>query len=334
MWCNQQSSKLKNMLFNSKRLSAKKSTSKVDSSKLIADSSYWIGVALLVFGNIGFSLKAITIKLMYRYQIDSVSVLGLRMLFSLPFFLAVILYLRRNKNYIPLSYNDIFRISGLGILCYYASSMLDFLGLQFVSAGVERLVLFTYPTIVLLISALFLHKKIKRYQVFALVITYIGVVIAFVAERGLGEQKNFLLGTILVFACAMTYAIYVVCTGEMVQRIGSARFTSIALIGATVPSLIHNYFANGMNLFHFAPEVYKLTVWLVVVSTVIPVFLIVEGIRRVGSNVSGLIGFIGPISTIFFADIFLGEHATFLQIIGTIIVIYGIFNVTRKAEKN
>ncbi len=300
-------------------------------SSLLTANDYWIGITMLVFGNIGFSLKAITIKLMYRFQVDSVSVLGLRMLFSLPIFIVALLWLRREKNYQALSNLDILKTMGLGILSYYVSSILDFWGLQFVSAGVERLILFTYPTIVLVISALFLHKKIKRYQVFALFITYAGVVLAFVAEHGLGVQKNFLLGSLLVFICAMTYAIYVVSTGEMVQRVGSARFTSVAMIGATIPSLVHNYFSNRFNLFHFSPEVYKLTVWLVLGSTVIPIFLIVEGIRRVGSTTSALIGFIGPVSTIFFADIFLGEQATGLQIIGTIIVIYGIYTVSRRS---
>lgn len=291
---------------------------------------YWIGVVMLLIANIGFSFKAITIKLLYRYQIDTISVIGLRMLFSLPIFVGVLLWLRTQKNDQSRSNSDILKISGLGILSYYVSSMLDFLGLQFISASIERLVLFTYPTLVVLISFLFLQKKIKRYQVFALLLTYIGVVIVFVAERGLGIQKDFFLGASLVFGCAITYSVYVVGTGEMVQRIGSIRFSAIAMVGATVPALIHNYFSNGMNLFQFSPDVYKLTVSLVVVSTVIPIFLIVEGIRRVGSTTSSLIGFIGPVSTIYFANIFLGEHVTFLQIVGTAIVIYGIFSVTRK----
>lgn len=292
--------------------------------------NYWIGVIMLIVANVGFSFKAITIKLLYRYQIDTVSVIGLRMLFSLPIFVGVLLWLRAQKNQPVLSYADILKISGLGILSYYVSSMLDFSGLQFISAGIERLVLFTYPTLVVIISALFLQKKIKRYQVFALLITYIGVIIVFVAERGLGMQNNFLLGASLVFGCAITYSVFIVGTGEMVQRIGSICFSAIAMIGATIPALIHNYFSNGMNLFQFPTDVYKLTVSLVFISTVIPIFLIVEGIRRVGSTTSSFIGFIGPVSTIYLANIFLGEHVTFLQIVGTAIVIYGIFSVTRK----
>ncbi len=298
-----------------------------------ATQTYWIGVIMLIIANVGFSFKAITIKLLYRYHLDTVSVIGLRMLFSLPIYVGVLLWLRTQKNAPSLSNGDVLKISGLGVLSYYVSSMLDFLGLQYISASIERLVLFTYPTMVVLISFLFLEKKIKRYQVFALIITYIGVVIAFVAERGLGDQKNFLLGASLVFGCAITYSVYVVGTGEMVQRIGSIRFSAIAMIGATIPALIHNYFSNGLNLFQFSPDVYKLTVSLVFVSTVIPIFLIVEGIRRVGSTTSSLIGFIGPVSTIYFAYIFLGEHVTFLQMVGTVIVIYGIYTVSRRSYK-
>ncbi len=283
-----------------------------------------LGVLILALANICFSAKAIIIKLMYRYAVDTQSVIALRMLLSLPFYLGIALYLNRRDNNVRLTRRDWVAISGLGVLSYYVSSMLDFWGLQYVSAGVERLVLFTYPTLVLLLSAFFFKKRISRMQCLALVLTYAGVVLAFVAERGLGEQRDLLLGGMLVFACAITYSFYVVFTGEYVHKVGSAKFTCYAVIAATFPALLQSGIHNGFDLFQFPAEVYELSLWLAVVATVIPTFLIVEGIRIVGANNSGIIGFIGPVSTIALGHVFLGEAITPLQLLGTAVVLAGV----------
>ncbi len=291
------------------------------------------GILILAVANICFSAKAVIIKLMYRYDVDTQSVIALRMLLALPFYLGVAIYLHQRSRNVLLTRREWLAISGLGILSYYISSMLDFLGLQYVSAGVERLILFTYPTIVLVLSAFLFKKRISRIQYIALLLTYVGVVLALVAERGLGEQRNLLLGGILIFSCAITYAIYVVFTGEYVHKVGSAKFTCYAVIAATFPALIQSYFHDGFDLFRFPQEVYVLSIWMSVVSTVIPTFLIVEGIRIVGANNSGIIGFVGPVATIVLGYIYLGEAVTPLQILGTAVVLGGVGLIVRGEKR-
>jgi drug/metabolite transporter (DMT)-like permease len=293
---------------------------------------YLLGVLILMVANMGFSTKAVIIKLMYQYHVDTFGVIALRMLLSMPVYLAIAIYLARQKDNVPLTKKELLSIAGLGILSYYISSMLDFLGLQYISAGVERLILFTYPTMVLLLSAFFFNKKITPPQYIAMILTYIGVAIAYVAEKGLGDQKNIVLGASLIFICAFTYSFFVVGTGELVKRFGSIKFTCYAMLAATIPTLIQSYVHNGMDIFHYPKEVYNLAIWMAVVATVFPTFMIVEGIRLVGANNSGIIGFVGPVWTIFLANWLLGEPITLMQSVGTAIVLAGVFLISWKGK--
>ncbi len=294
---------------------------------------FLFGILILVVANVCFSAKAILVKLLYRYHLDTQSVIALRMLLALPFYLGIAFWLHHREKNVQLSLREWLAISGLGILSYYVSSMLDFWGLQYVTASVERLVLYTYPTLVLILSAFLFKKHISRRQYLALILTYIGVVVAFVAERGFGEQRDLLHGGLLVFGCAITYATYVVFTGEYVHRVGSAKFTCFAVLAATVPALIQSGVHNHFDLFRFPAPVYTLSIWLAVVATVIPTFLIVEGIRLVGANNSGIIGFVGPVATILLGNIFLGEPVTAWQLVGTVIVLLGIGLLSWKEKR-
>ena len=291
------------------------------------------GTLVLVLANVGFSAKAVIVKLMYRHGVDVPSALALRMMLAVPFYLGVALFLSRRRHNVRLTKREWLAISGLGILSYYVSSMLDFLGLQYVTASVERLVLYTYPTIVLILSAVLFGRRISRVQYLALVLTYIGVVLAFAAEKGFSGQRDLVQGGLLVFGCAITYAFYVVYTGEYVHRVGSAKFTCYAVMAATLPALIQSVWHNHLDLFRFPAQVYVLSGWLAVVATVIPTFLIVEGIRIVGANNSGLIGFVGPVATILLGYIFLDEPVTALQLLGTAIVLAGIGLLSWKGRK-
>lgn len=294
---------------------------------------FLLGVGILVLANIGFSSKAVIIKLMYRYDVDTYSVIALRMFFSLPFYVAIAWWLNQREKNIKLTTREWLSVSGLGILSYYISSTLDFLGLQYVTAGMERLTLYLYPTIVLILSAVFFKKKITPPQYLAIGLTYLGILLAFVAEHGVGEQKNAWLGSALVFSAACTYSVYVVLTGEYVHKIGSAKFTCYAMIAATVPALIQSARHNGMDIFNYPMPVYGLTAYMVLVATVIPTFMIVEGIRLVGANNSGIIGAVGPVSMIGLAYIFLGEQISALQLLGTAIVLVGVLLITWKGKK-
>jgi drug/metabolite transporter (DMT)-like permease len=297
-----------------------------------ARTRYLLGVLILMIANMGFSTKAVIIKLMYQYHVDTFSVIALRMLFSAPVYIVVALVLAQRKDNIPLTRKELLSVAGLGILSYYISSMLDFWGLQYISAGVERLILFTYPTMVLVISAVLFKKKIGTPQYIAMILTYIGVAIAYVAERGLGDQKNVVLGASLIFTCAITYSFFVVGTGELVKRLGSIKFTCYAVLAATVPALIQSGIHDGMDIFNFPKEVYSLAVWMAIVATIVPTFMIVEGIRLVGANNSGIIGFVGPVWTIFLANWLLGEPITLMQSIGTTIVLAGVFLISWKGK--
>lgn len=298
-----------------------------------SSSRFLLGVGILVLANVGFSSKAVIIKLMYRYQVDTISVIALRMLISVPFYIVIAWWLNRRDHNVRLTLREWLSVSGLGILSYYVSSMLDFLGLQYVTAGVERLTLYLYPTIVLILSAVFFKRKITPPQYIALGLTYLGVIMAFVAESGIGEQKNALLGGALVFSAACTYSVYVVLTGEYVHKIGSAKFTCYAMIAATFPAMIQSAIHNRMDIFNYPTEVYSLAMWMVLAATVIPTFLIVEGIRLVGANNSGIIGAVGPVSMIGLAYIFLGEQISLMQLLGTAIVLAGVFLITWKGHK-
>jgi drug/metabolite transporter (DMT)-like permease len=305
---------------------------KVETVKPATQTRFLFGILILIISNIGFSSKAVLIKLMYRYHVDTVSVITLRMLLSAPFFILTALWLARREKNDVLTRQDWLKISGLGIISYYVSSMLDFLGLQYLSAALERLILFTYPTMVLILSAILLKKKITPPQYLALILTYIGIAIIFLFEKGLGEQKNLWLGATFVFICAFTYSLYVIGTGEIVHRIGSVKFSCYAMLAATVPVLIQSSLYNGMDIFHFPREVYVLSVWLCIIATVIPIFLIVEGIRLVGASNSSIIGFVGPVSTIVLGNIFLGEPITPIQLFGTAIVLGGVFLISWKGK--
>lgn len=294
---------------------------------------FLLGILVLVVANICFSAKAILVKLLYRQGLDVESVIALRMLLALPFYVVTATYLRHRTANVRLSIREWVWISALGILSYFVSSMLDFKGLQYVTASVERLILYTYPTMVLLLSALFFKRRIKIVQLIALALTYTGVVLAFVAEQGLGVQNDFLRGGLLVLGCAFTYSFYIVFTGEFVHKVGSVKFTCYAVIAATGPALLQSWTHNRLDIFHYSWPVYHLSAWLAVVATVIPTFLIVEGIRLVGANNSGIIGFVGPVATIFLGYWFLGEPVTWLQLFGTTIVLAGVFLLTWRGRR-
>lgn len=295
-----------------------------------AQRQWWWGLALLVVGNVCFSTKAILIKLLYAEGVDTFSVIALRMLLSFPIYLVVAFGLHRRSDNVRLTGREWLTISALGILGYYVSSTLDFLGLQYVTASVERLVLFTYPTIVLLLSAWWFHQKISAVQWGALLLTYSGVVLVFVAESGFGIQQNLLKGGSLVFACAITYAVYVVYAGAWTRRVGSAKFAAYSMLAATVPAVLQSFWHNGLDVFHYSPKVYQLSVWIALVATVLPAFLVNEGIRLVGAGDSGIIGFVGPVSTILLAWWILGEPISVLQLLGTAVVLSGVFLLSRK----
>ncbi len=291
---------------------------------------FLIGILLLMLSSVAFSSKAILIKILYRdTPIDTYSILALRMLFSLPFFVAAALLQRQQKNFAPMTRREWAAVAVVGLLGYYVSSALDFLGLQYVTASVERLILYAYPTFVLLFSAIFYKTSITRTQFFALLLTYSGIALAFGAEVQLGKQKDLLHGGALIFCCAITYALYVLWSGRLIPRLGSMKFSAWAMIFASFGVWTHCAFHNGLAIFHFSAHVYWLILAMAIGETVLPVFMTAEGIGRVGASNASIVSAVGPVATIFMGYFFLGEAITFFQVLGTAVVLAGVFWISK-----
>lgn len=288
------------------------------------------GIALAVLGVLAFSLRPILIKLAYgAHPISPVTLLFLRMVISLPFFMAVAWWLRRQEP--ALSGRDWAALAGLGLLGYYLASFLDFLGLQYVGAGVGRLILFLYPTLVLLLSFLFLDKRPTRAEVAALVLSYAGIALV-VAQQASDTPggRLFLLGAALIFGGALGYAVYLVAGSAMVKRIGSMRFTAYSMLFAPAPAVLQFWVLEPAGALELPAQVWGYVLVLATVCTVLPIFFVAEALKRIGANQFALIGAIGPVSVAVTGAIGLDEPFTWVQAAGGLLVIGGVLLVTLK----
>ncbi len=294
-----------------------------------------VAAALVFLGAVCFSAKAVIIKIAYTYGIDSVSLLSLRMVFSLPFFLAIAAYTGFGPAgaYARPSLRDYVQIALVGMLGYYLASLLDFLGLQYISASMERLILFVYPTLVVLLTAWWFRRPVPLRQRIALVVTYLGIGIALAGNVRVEAGPAFFLGAGFIFLSAFTFAIYLIASGELLPRIGTWRFTALAMTAASVAVLTHQGITHGFDLFGFPMPVYGLAVAMAILSTVLPSFMISEGIRRIGASQAAIIGSVGPISTIVLAMIFLNERLDAFQWMGTALVIGGVVFVSAQRRR-
>jgi drug/metabolite transporter (DMT)-like permease len=298
----------------------------------VTTSSYraW-GIALALVGVVAFSVRPILIKLAYAYVTDPVTLIALRMVFSLPFFVATAFWVRRDTARTPLTRRDWWAVLFLGFLGYYLASFLDFLGLQYISAGLGRLMLFLYPTITVLLSALFLGKYVSRRDIVALVISYAGL--ALVLSQGFaGENRNLTLGALLVFGSALCYAVYLVSSSQVVTRIGSMRFTAYATSVASLLCILQFLLLRPLSALQLPPQVYGLAIAMALGCTVLPVFVTSEALRRIGANQVAIIGAAGPVTTIFLGWLGLEESMTLLQIAGAVLVLAGVLLVTTKPK--
>lgn len=297
-------------------------------------SSYFIGgVLIALLGAICFSTKAIIVKLAYREtDVDAITLLALRMLFSLPFFIISAAVSSSKSTNVKFTSKQWASVAAIGLLGYYASSLLDFLGLQYISAGMERLILFIYPTLVVLMSAVLYKQPIKKYQWIALLITYAGLLLAFSGEVNWGQSKDadFYRGVGLIFLCAITFAGYIVGSGKLIPILGSAKFNSYAMSFAAAGVLFHFFIAGKTSLFNLAEDVYLYSLLMAILSTVIPSYLIAEAIRRIGSDNAAIVGSVGPVSTILQAYFFLQEPLIVLQIGGTALILVGVLLIGKK----
>ncbi|MES2036350.1 MAG: DMT family transporter [Pseudomonadota bacterium] len=298
-----------------------------EQSKLLARRHYLTGLAIALTGAILFSTKAIVAKLIYRYNVDAVTLICFRMAFSLPIFAAIAIWQMHKSG--SLSRADRWRLVGLGLVGYYLSSFLDFLGLQYISAGLERLILFLTPSFVLLISAFFLKRAISMLEWAALLVSYLGIVLVFFHDLKLGGDYV-MLGSALVLGAAISYAIYLIQSGQLVQRLGSLRLVSYAMCVSSAACIGQFFILRPVSMLVQPLAVYSLSIVNAIVCTVLPVFMTMIAVKRIGAATASQAGMIGPVSTLFLGAYFLGEPITSWQMAGTVLVMGGMYLLSVK----
>jgi drug/metabolite transporter (DMT)-like permease len=281
------------------------------------------GVLLAIGGVVFFSLRPIFIKLAYAYVTDPVTLLALRMVFSVPFFIAAAVWVRSGTGHRPLAPRQLAAVAALGILSYYGASFLDFLALQYIPAGLGRLLLFTYPTIVVILSAVLLARRVTAREIVALALTYAGLALVFAQSLG-GEHVNFWLGAALAFASSLCYALYLVAGSEIIARVGSVRFTAYAMSAASAACILQFLALRPLAALDLPAPVYGYAVAMAVLSTAVPVFMTSEALRRIGANTVAIIGALGPVTTIAFGYLGLEEVMTPQQLAGSLLVLVGV----------
>ena len=283
-----------------------------------------------MLGSIAFSGKAIIVKLAYRYGVDAVTLIMLRMLFALPIFAAMAYLASRGKP--PLTPKDWLGVLGLGFTGYYLASFLDFAGLAYISASLERLILYLNPTLVMLLGWALYQRRIKPMQMRGMAISYCGVALVFGHEvllQGPGERSNTGWGALLVFGSAISYAIYLIYSGELVKRLGALRLVGLATTVACLLCIAQFVVLRPMSAALVAPEVLWLSLLNATACTAVPVLMVMMAIERIGSGLTAQTGMIGPMSTILMGVVILGEPFTLWVAAGTVLVITGIFVFSR-----
>jgi drug/metabolite transporter (DMT)-like permease len=289
----------------------------------------YLGIACVLAGSIAFSAKPVLVKAIYQYGVDTTTLLALRMLFAAPLFMLMAWWAGRPS--VAFTRREIAGITALGFLGYYLGSFLDLAGLQYISAGFGRLILYLYPTLVLLMSAAFLRQPLRAPQLVSLTLSYAGIALVFSAETQFGENPGLTAwGAALVFGSAVTYATYLVAGSQLVHKFGSVRFSAYASLIATGFVIAHFLAVRPLHALFVASEVYALVAVLALFATVLPLWLMAEGLKRIGANQVSLVGCIGPLATLAFAWMFLGEVVTLTQLAGAALVLAGVLIISLK----
>jgi drug/metabolite transporter (DMT)-like permease len=293
-----------------------------ESVKPDAQATVVPGLLLAAFGAIAFSGKAIIVKLAYRYGVDAVTLIMYRMLFALPMFVLLSWWAGRGKP--ALERRDWIGIAGLGFSGYYLASFLDFAGLQYITASLERLILYLNPTLVLALGVFLFKRQVSRKQIVALAVSYAGVLLVFGHEVRL-VGSHVALGAVLVFGSAVSYAIYLAFSGEEVRRLGALRLTGLATSVACLLCIAQFFVLRPLSAFVVAPEVIWLSVLNAILCTFAPVLMVMMAIERIGATLAAQTGMVGPLSTITMGVLILGEPFTAWVAAGTALVLAGIW---------
>jgi drug/metabolite transporter (DMT)-like permease len=287
----------------------------------------WVGLGFAILGAVAFSAKAIVVKLAYRYNVDAITLLMYRMLFALPFFALMAWWAGRGQA--RLTAEQWRRVLWVGFSGYYLASFLDFAGLQFISASLERLILYLNPTVVLLLGWRLYGRRIQPQQALAMAISYTGVMVVF------GHELHFdgwvtLLGGGLVFASAISYAVYLLMSGELVKQVGSMRLVGLASLVASGFCLVQFALLRPMSAAWVAPEVIQLSLFNAVFCTAVPVLLVMLGIERIGAALAAQVGMVGPMSTLIMGVFILDEPFNAWILVGTAFVLAGVYWASKR----
>lgn len=290
----------------------------------------WLGSVFAALGALGFAAKSILIKIAYQVAVvDSTTLLALRVFFSVPAFLLMAWYGNREND--SLSWRDRLLLVWLGFNGYYVASFFDFWGLEYITAALERLILFTYPGIVLVLNAVFLKRAIQKREYASLALSWMGIGLVFYNDLKLSEQPGAIWkGAGLVFLASITYAIYLVGSGKVIGRIGSVRLTGIVVSVASGFTASHFLLTHPMSALRQPASIYWIAGALAIFSTILPIFFTSEAIRRIGSNRTSIVASVGPVFTIWLGYLFLGEAVTLTQLCGTALVLGGVLLVSSR----
>ena len=292
------------------------------------------GVALAIAGALLFSSKAILVKLSYGYGVDKLSLLFMRMGFALPVYVVIAYFQFKKAKSKDVSKKEWVILVVAGIIGYYFASFLDFWGLQYISAGLERLILFMYPTMTVILGAIILKKKITRIQIAAICVAYIGISVAFWDQVTLQQTGDFWFGSSLVFLSALTFSFYLVGSDKIIPKLGALKFTSYCMIISCVVMIVHYNLMSETNILDLPWQGHLLGFLVAVFNTIIPSFLISSAIYRIGAARTAILSSIGPVYVIIVAAMFLGEEITVMKVVGTMIVIGGVLLISRGKKVN
>jgi drug/metabolite transporter (DMT)-like permease len=303
-------------------------TASASTSTPAQGSRHAAGIALAIAGSIAFSGKAIIVKVAYRHGVDPVTLIMYRMLVALVPFLVITWWAGRGKP--ALDARDRLSVIGLGITGYYLASFLDFVGLQYISAGLERLILYLTPTLVLAFGLLLFRQRATRRQLAAIAVGYAGMLVVFGHEVSFAGA-HVALGALLVFGSAVSYALYLSYSGTLVARLGSLRIVGSASTVACVLCLIQFVLLRPLSAASVAAPVVWLSLLNGTVCTVAPVLMVMMAIERVGAATAAQVGMLGPLSTIAMGILILGEPFSPWIAAGTVLVIGSVWVLARRS---
>lgn len=295
----------------------------------------YVGITFVILSAFGFALKAIWVKLAYPLGVDAISLLALRMLFAGPFFLLLLWHSNRSdlKNKPKLFWAQLVLAGGIG---YYGASLFDFLGLQYISASLERMVLMLYPTFTVLLGAWLLKETLTLRIIAILLVCYMGLLLIVLPEGWLVQDwASLVLGAGLVLLSTLCYSFYLVLSGRLLKQLPSQTFTSMVMLISTAFVAMQFSVSHSVDsLLHYSPMIYVYAFCMAILSTVLPTLLITAGMKRIGSTQAAMIGSIGPVLTLVLGFFVLGERLVWLQIVGCVIVVFGVAQVAKQTKKS